>query len=263
MDKRPIGIFDSGLGGATVLTELKKILPNESFIYLGDTKNSPYGAKTKEELIELVDHNISFLISKNVKVIVIACNTAASIGREFYEKNYDIPFISVLEAGVEEITEVDKNIIVAATQATINLGNYQKLINERFEDINIVGVACPDIVPAIEFNDLDKVDTQNIVDGYLQEYKGNGYDGVILGCTHYPILEVEFSNAIPEARLINPAHKTAENTRRFIEKHNMLRSSSNICTSQVDFYVSGDINTFKEKYKRIFGVNIQNIEKIG
>lgn len=263
MDNRPIGVFDSGLGGVTVLQELKKILPNEDFIYLGDTKHSPYGEKTKDELKKLVNNNIKFLLEKDVKVIVIACNTAASIGSNYYDKNYDIPFISVLEAGVDEVKDTDENILVAATQATINLGRYQKLIKKNHKDINVVGVACPDIVPAIEFSDLSKIDTQNIVDRYILEHSDGGFDGVILGCTHYPIFEKEFSKAIPSARLINPARRTAQMTREFLEKHNMLRLESDEYTSREEFYVSGDINIFKEKIERIFEKKIQNIDKIG
>lgn len=262
MDDRYIGVFDSGLGGITVLNELIKELPDEKFIFLADTLRSPYGEKTKKELYDIVYRNIDTLISRGVKLIVFACNTVSSLDLTIIRRKYDLPIITVLEATLEEVKSSDKKILVAATEATIKSGKHKSLINERYPDIYVEGVACNDIVPAIEGDNLEFIDTQNIVDSYIYEYSSCGFDTLILGCTHYPILQAEFECALPKAKIINPAYKTAFLTKNYLEKHNML-GSEGFSDGREDLYlVTKDEDVFKKKMQEIFSISPEKVEKI-
>lgn len=262
MDDRYIGVFDSGLGGITVLQELIKILPNEKFVFLADTKRSPYGEKTREELYKIVFSNIETLLNYEVKAIVFACNTASSLDMDLIRTKYKIPIITVLEATLEDIKAEDKKVLVAATQATISSEKHKKLINSVYPGIEVLGKACPDIVPSIEFADLSDVEAQNIVGSYLETYTDFDLDALVLGCTHYPIWEGNFVKALPGVKVINPAHKTAKLTEEMLEKHNMLSLKDYSTTRDDLFLVTSDIEIFKYKIKKIFDLNPKNIKKI-
>lgn len=262
MDDRYIGVFDSGLGGITVLQELIKILPNEKFVFLADTKRSPYGEKTREELYKIVFSNIETLLNYEVKAIVFACNTASSLDMDLIRTKYKIPIITVLEATLEDIKAEDKKVLVAATQATISSEKHKKLINSVYPGIEVLGKACPDIVPSIEFADLSDDEAQNIVGSYLETYTDFDLDALVLGCTHYPIWEGNFVKALPGVKVINPAHKTAKLTEEMLEKHNMLSLKDYSTTRDDLFLVTSDIEIFKYKIKKIFDLNPKNIKKI-
>lgn len=262
MDDRYIGVFDSGLGGITVLQEFIKILPNEKFVFLADTKRSPYGEKTREELYNIVFSNIETLLNYEVKAIVFACNTASSLDMDLIRTKYKIPIITVLEATLEEIKAEDEKVLVAATEATISSEKHKKLINSVYTGIEVLGKACPDIVPSIEFADLSDDEAQNIVGSYLETYINFDLDALVLGCTHYPIWEGNFVKALPGVKVINPAHKTAKLTEKMLEKHNMLSLKDYSTTRDDLFLVTSDVEIFKYKIKKIFDLNPKNIKKI-
>lgn len=262
MDDRYIGVFDSGLGGITVLNELKKYLPHERFVFLADTKRSPYGEKTIEELYKIVFTNIETLISYDVKMIVFACNTASSLDLDYIRSKTDVPIVTVLEATLEEVSSEDKNILVAATEATIKSEKHKKLIQARYPSINVEGVACKNIVPYIEFEDLNEEEAQNVVGAYIKPYASKYYDSLVLGCTHYPIWTQHFANLLPQTRIINPAEKTAKICKNLLEKHNMLQLSSKADTSDDFYLVTSDEEIFRKKIKKIFGLMPKNVQKI-
>lgn len=262
MDNRPIGVFDSGLGGLTVLGELIKQLPDESFIFIADTKNNPYGEKTSQELDKIVRKNFEKLIAVGVKAVVIACNTASTLDIDSYRKEYGLPIITVLEATIEEVDNRYSRILVAATNATIKSNKHKILINEHFPGVQVEGVPCKDIVPEIEAGNPGDAKAQHIVDGYLSAYRFASYDALILGCTHYPIWEDNFRRALPQCKIINPASKTAYLTLNYLKTHNMLREHGDRDTSQISILVSGDEKDFKKKIKNIFKINPQNVTKL-
>ena len=189
-----VGIFDSGIGGLTVLKNLQKHYPNNEYIYYGDTKNLPYGNKTKKELEELSSKDVEFLLSKNVDIIFIACGTVSSNCINYLKNKYDIPVYDIITPTIKHLNNSSyQNIGVIATNATIDSHIFKNNINK-----NIYEIKTPDFVPLIEENKNEKI--INTIDNYLQEYKDK-IDILVLGCTHYPIIKDNlndyFNNKIP------------------------------------------------------------------
>lgn len=193
MDNRPIGMFDSGVGGLTVLKQIIKEHPNENIIYLGDTKNLPYGNKSKENIIKLTKKGIEFLISKGVKAIIIACGTATSQALEEAQKCYDIPIIGIIDETVEYVKEKGyKNIGVIATHGTIRSKEWQNKLYKSITDAVINAKACPLLAPMAEEGWTDNEVARLTIKEYLKDLKD--VECLILGCTHYPL----FSHFIKE-----------------------------------------------------------------
>ena len=190
MDNRPIGIFDSGVGGITVLKEIQRELPNENYIYLGDTKNFPYGDKSKDEIVKYAIQNVKYLIKKDVKIIVIACGTATSQTIDILRQKFEIPIIGIIEPTVEYIKENKyKNIGVIATEGTIKSGAWENKLKEKEPDIKVISKACPMLATIAEEGRATGVEGKKAIKEYMQPFKENGIDKIILGCTHFPIYE--------------------------------------------------------------------------
>ena len=190
MTKRPIGVFDSGVGGLTVLEEMKKAMPNEKFIYLADTKNFPYGEKSKEEIINFTRNNIKELLEKNVKMVVIACGTATSQALDIVKKEFKIPIIGIIEPTVEYISEKKLNKVgVIATTGTIRSGVWEEKLKEKNHDIIVINKACPLLASIAEEGKAKSKESLDAIHEYMQIFKDNNVDTIILGCTHYPIYE--------------------------------------------------------------------------
>ena len=258
---RPIGVFDTGIGGMTVLIELEKILAKEQYIYYADTKNNPYGDKSKEEIQELVDKHIAFFKEQAVKLVVIACNTASVVDIDQLREKYDLPIITVIDATLDAIREEDKNIAVIATQATIDSNKHKSMILEAFPDKKVYPIAAPRIAPIIEFENLSDDQAQNIVDDYIFPYRDKEIDSLILACTHFPIWQDHFSKALPQADLINPARNTARKVKDFLIKHDILCNQDKTDTREDIYFVSGDLEVFKEKLAKIFDKKEKNVRK--
>ncbi len=177
-----VGLFDSGIGGLTVLKTLLKKYPNNEYIYYGDTLNIPYGDKSKDELLKLARENVKFLISKKVDLIIVACGTVSSNCLDIIKKENDIPIYSILEPTINYLNQSNyKNILVIATHATINSHIFKKHVKK-----NIYEVETPKLVPIIEDNNYDNL--EEVLHIYLDEYK-NRVDAIVLGCTHYPVIK--------------------------------------------------------------------------
>lgn len=189
-----IGLFDSGLGGLTVLKEFKKKYPNNEYIYFGDNKNLPYGSKSKNELFKLASKSIEFLLSKNVDLVIIACGTVSSNVYNELKDKYNIPIYDIITPVINYINDSDfKSVGLIATQATISSNKFKDGINKQF-----YGQACPLLVPYIEGD--KSIDINSKLNEYLSNIKN--YDAIILGCTHYPLLENEIKK-ITDSKLIN------------------------------------------------------------
>jgi len=186
-----IGIFDSGLGGLTVVKEILKVLPEYQFLYFGDTARFPYGTKGKDVVITYAKEDTELLLNKGAKLIVVACNTASAIAAEELKKKFDLPIFEVISPAVKKAVEVTKNkrIGVIGTRGTINNGVYEKLIKEIDPEIKVFHQACPLFVFLAEEGWLDKPETKTIAKKYLTDLKRQQIDTLILGCTHYPLLK--------------------------------------------------------------------------
>ena len=190
MDEKPIGIFDSGVGGLTVLAEIKKKMPNENIIYLGDTANFPYGNKSKEEIIKFSRKNVKKLIEKDAKAIVIACGTATSQAIDILKQEFDIPIIGIIEPTVEYVKERNiEKIGVIATEGTIRSSAWENALKEKIDNIQVINKACPMLATIAEEGRAMGAEGRQAIKEYMKPFKQNKVNKIILGCTHYPIYE--------------------------------------------------------------------------
>ncbi|MBQ7572788.1 MAG: glutamate racemase [Clostridia bacterium] len=192
MNNKPIGVFDSGLGGLTAVKQIMKEFPNESVVYFGDTGRVPYGTKSPETILQYTRDDINFVRSFDVKMIIIACGTASSQALPMVKyENEDIPITGVVDATVYAAVRATKNkkIGVIGTVGTIKSGAYEKLIYEYDKDIEIHKTACPLFVPLVETGHFDTPVTRLVIEEYLEQIRDAGVDTLILGCTHYPLLK--------------------------------------------------------------------------
>ncbi|MGN1269497.1 MAG: glutamate racemase [Clostridia bacterium] len=254
MDNRPIGVFDSGVGGMTVLKEIMKKLPTESFIYLGDTKRFPYGSKTKESIIELTKNGIEFLINKGVKLIVIACGTATSQALDTVKDLYNIPIIGVISPTVEYINKTNKkNIGVIATAGTIRSKGWEKAILEKISDAKVQSIACPLLAPMVEEGWNENKIATLAVKEYLKPF--NKIQALILGCTHYPLLTKVIKKQIgKKVEIINIGNFVAIKTEQIL---NELRINSIDNKNQLEVYLTETECKFNEVASKLIGKDIQ------
>ena len=190
-DARPIGIFDSGVGGLTVFSEVERALPGEEIVYFGDTARVPYGTKSKETVTKFSVENVEFLMKHNVKLILVACNTASSLSLDFLKRCFKVPLIGVIEPGARNAVNLTKNnrIGVVGTSATIISGAYEKAVKKINRRIAVYSQSCPLFVPLVEEGWIDERVTCEVASIYLKGLKSEGVDTLILGCTHYPLLK--------------------------------------------------------------------------
>ncbi|WP_310603053.1 glutamate racemase [Anaerosporobacter sp.] len=248
MDKNaPIGVFDSGVGGLTVAREIMKQLPNERIVYFGDTARVPYGSKSKETVITYARQITKFLQTKEVKAIVIACNTACALAFDTVKEESDIPVIGVVKPGAKAAVASTKNgrIGIIATEATIQSGIYEEFLSQRNPEVQVYGKACPLIVPLVEEGLLDDSVTIEIASRYLQPLKEYNIDTLVLGCTHYPLIRDTLQKvAGDEVVLVNPAFETAKSLKRMLEKYNIQSDRIEAVTNH-KFFVSDGAEKFK------------------
>lgn len=253
-NEKYIGVFDSGIGGLTVVKSIVETMPNESIIYFGDTAHVPYGTRSKEQITEYVLDDVNFLSQFNIKAIVIACNTADSAARERVEESYrDIPVYGVVAPASKKAAEITKNkkIGVIATNATVNSGAYEKKIHSIAPDIQVISLACPLLVPLVEegrFKTGDKV-IEQVLREYLTPLKEQGIDTLVLGCTHYPLLTEVISEIMGEkVSIISSSVAAAEELKKGLLQKNIL---SDTPQGKRKYFVSDDAASF-EKNARVF-----------
>lgn len=246
MDNRAIGVFDSGLGGLTVVKELIKKLPNEDIIYFGDTARVPYGSHNRETIIEFAKQDLNFLLSHDVKAVLVACGTASSTALEELKKSTDIPVLGVIEAAAQSAARATKNkkIAVLATSATIKSHAYSKAIAAEHTDISVIEKACPLFVPLVENGYIDRgnVVTGLVVDSYLKEISDFGFDTVILGCTHYPIIKELIQDRLPNVTIVESGKESINELSELLDSNSM--KNSNTQTGKRAFYASENVDDF-------------------
>ena len=250
MDKRPIGVFDSGVGGLTVLREIMEMMPYEDVIYFGDTARIPYGSKSEQTVKKFAYQCAKFLYDKGVKTIVIACNTASAVAIDYLKDRFDIPVIGVIEPGARGAVEATKNgrIGVIGTYATIGSSAYQNKIMEKMPEAEIVGIPCPLFVPIVEegweYSEVARLTARQ----YFTELMEHDVDSLVLGCTHYPILRHTIGQVLGEkVCLVNPAFETAKELKEPLRENGMTKND--FVKAVYRYYVSDA----PEKFRRIGG----------
>jgi len=260
---RPIGIFDSGVGGLTVVKSLINRLPGESFVYYGDTAHVPYGSKSREELFKYARDIISFLLSRKVKTIVVACGTHSSVTLPEMEKNCPVPLLGVVKPGARAAVQstVNGKIGVVATQATVNSGSYSMNINDIAPDFEVFSAACARFVPLVEAGMLSGSDTSQAIKEYIDPLLDKGIDTLVLGCTHYPFLAPVISETIGnEVSLVDPALETVEELYEILARKDILNDSQ--VKGNGEFYVSGNDESFYRVGRMLLGDAIKKVERI-
>ncbi len=257
MDNRPIGIFDSGVGGITVAREIIS-RTKENIVYFGDTKNMPYGEKTNAQLLAFSKKIIDYLISRNCKLIVIACNTVSSNCLDELKEHYDIDIVDVVSAAVEEtIDKADKNICLFATKATVKSRVHEKKIKEIRPDLNVFNKACPLLVHLVEENFIHNEMPFLAVKEYCKEFSEKEIDTYILGCTHYPIILDSIKKAVGyDKKIIDPAAGTADHVERILKEKNIFGDNK---IPKYEFYNSGDSENFEKIVKNLLDDKLGNI----
>jgi glutamate racemase len=261
---RPIGIFDSGIGGLTVLRELKKRLPYENTIYLGDTARVPYGTKSKETIIRFTTESVLFLLSKDVKLIIIACNTSSSLALGVLKKNFKVPILGVIQPGAKEAVYATRNrrIGVIGTRATIESYAYEEEIKKLDSKIQVFSQACPLFVPLVEEGLLNGRITFEIAREYLEPLKKADVDTLILGCTHYPLLKSPIRRIMGKSvTLIDSAKQVACEVKDLLLSENLLNPQKKRACRDL-FYVTDEPKYFSELAKLFLGYKIKRVEKV-
>lgn len=266
MDKRPIGVFDSGIGGLTVLKELNRELPEEGIIYLGDTARVPYGIRSPETVRRYSFENTAFLVSKGIKMLIVACNTASAISLEGIRERFKIPVLGVISPGARAavIATKNKRIGVIGTEATINSDAYTKHIKTLAPDMEVIGIPCPLFVPLVEEGLNDDEIARLVAKRYLQGLKESGIDTLVLGCTHYPLLKGIISEVVgKDIVLIDSAIETAKEARRMIEVLGIGNTIGNTKGNPIrKFFVTDSPERFKRVGERFLQKAIEDIEKV-
>ncbi|UOB18872.1 glutamate racemase [Abyssalbus ytuae] len=253
MNNKPIGVFDSGVGGTSIWKEIHKLLPKESIIYLADSKNAPYGEKTKQEIVDLSIKNTEFLLHKECKIIVVACNTATTNTIHYLRENYQIPFIGIEPAIKPAALNTKTGVVgVLATRGTLTSELFSKTSDLYASGIQVVEQYGDGLVPLIEADNIDSTEMRNLLYKYLKPIIEAKADYLVLGCTHYPYLIPEIKKILPShIAIIDSGEAVARQTKAVLEKLNLL--SNNKTKSQLQFYS----NTSKE----LLSVFLKDVEE--
>ncbi|MBI5643186.1 MAG: glutamate racemase [Deltaproteobacteria bacterium] len=261
MNKNPIGVFDSGIGGLTVLREITRLLPEENTIYLGDTARVPYGSKSKETVERYSFEVSSFLLKHGIKMLVAACNTASAFAVPRLNAELKIPVIGVIEPGARAAVEAtrDNRIGVIGTEGTIKSSAYTVAIKRLNPAISTFVKACPLFVPLVEEGWSNDEVTELVAQRYLQEMKDSSVDTLVLGCTHYPLLKDIISRVMGGGvRLIDSAEATASEVKRILAASGMLNSRNEKVNHR--FFVTDSPERFLSVGRRFFGENLSEAE---
>ena len=259
-DSRPIGIFDSGLGGLTVMKEIAKKLPNENIIYFGDTGRVPYGTRSRETIKKYAVQDEKFLLLNDVKIIIAACGTVSAVAADTGD-SLPVPFFEVISYAAKSAVEATKNgkIGVLGTPATISSEAHKKRILSVMPNAKITAVSCPLFVPLVEegWINADNMAVYDTARRYLEPLKAANVDTLILGCTHYPLLSDVIQKIMgANVTLINMGTSTADAVKNYLTENNMLSGANNNGTNK--FFVSDMTNSFEKTAEMLLGKKIDS-----
>ncbi len=259
-------MFDSGIGGLTVVKELIRHLPAEDIIYLGDTARLPYGTKSAGTIIRFTLDNILFLLKQNVKLIVIACNTASSLALDAIQGHFRVPIIGVIQPGARKAARLTRTkcIGVIGTRATIKSRAYERQIKKIDSTIKVISKACPLFVPLVEEGWFKQSETVTIIKRYLEPLvkKNHKLDSLILGCTHYPLLKPAISKVLGKrVCLIDSAQQVASEVESTLKSRGLIKKKSR-AKGKYKFYVTDDPEGFSRQAVRFLGYRLSKVKKI-
>jgi glutamate racemase len=225
LDNRPIGVFDSGLGGLTAVKELRRVLPGEDIVYFGDTARVPYGSRSRETILKYARQDVRFLLRSGVKAILIACGTVSTVALPELESEFNVPISGIIRPAARKAAEVTRSGLVGliATQASVRARGFERAMRSIVPDVTLYSEACPLLVPLVENGRLGREDpvTRHVLEEYLAPMRERGVDTLILGCTHYPLLAEAIGAILPGVTLINAG---AEAARCLAEAHTWDRA---------------------------------------
>ena len=257
---KPIGLFDSGFGGLTVLKQVRQLLPYENIAYLGDTARLPYGSKSPQTIIQYAEENAQFLLEKQIKLLLVACHTACSHSFEILRQKLPIPLIGVIEPGFKLLAQATrtKRVAVLGTASTIGSGVYQKLFSAQFPQIRLYPTACPLFVPLIEEGYSGHLAAEWIAKDYLSHLEKEGIDAALLACTHYPLMRAIIQKTLgAHVQLIEPAQAVAEEAASVLGRLNLL--NTNCEPASLEFYASDDPEKFQRLGKAFLDCEIDRV----
>ncbi len=251
MSKQAIGVFDSGIGGLSIWKEITTLLPNESTIYLADSKNAPYGQKSQEKIIEFCIKNTELLLGKNCKLIVVACNTATTNAISYLRSNYDIPFIGIEPAIKPAALQTKTNSVgILATKGTLSSALFHKT-SQKFSDgiITIIEQIGEGLVPLIESGNIESVEMEQLLAKYLKPMLEQDIDYLVLGCSHYPFLIPQIRKIVGDkVTIIDSGEAVAKQTKAILNQHKLI--NSNNFSPCHEIYTNATITTLKQIIKR-------------
>ncbi len=262
-DNRPIGVFDSGLGGLTVLKAIHNLMPNEDIVYFGDSGRTPYGTKSKETVIKYTFQDVNFLLKQDVKMIVIACNTASACSLQIIREHFDLPIVEVVEPGSHAAVSATRNgkIGVIGTSATVASGVYENAVKKLLPDCDFHAKACPLFVPLVEEGWWDNDISRSVANEYLSDMKQSGVDTLVLGCTHYPYLQKVIGETMGEnVTLVNSALEVAKRVKSEVEKHALGADVAN--NGSVEYFTSDSVDKFASLGSVFIGKPMVNVSKV-
>jgi len=261
--QKAIGIFDSGIGGLTVLKEIAAALPRENTIYLGDTARVPYGIRSAETVTRYSFENTQFLLSQEIKMLVVACNTASAISLDAIKKEFPLPVVGVLEPGARAAAAATKTgkVGVIGTEATIRSGAYEKAIKKLDPRITVTSLPCPLFVPLVEEGWIDNDVAALVAEKYLASLRGGGLDTLVLGCTHYPLLKRVIGNVLGQGiELIDSATETAKEVADVLDKLRWRRPDQGTVVRK--YFVTDTPTRFEKLGKLFLGDSLLSAEQV-
>lgn len=254
-----IGIFDSGIGGLTVVKEIRRLMPLQPIVYFGDTARTPYGAKSREAIIRYARQDTEFLLEHGAGLIVIACHSAASIATDMLTAEFSVPVFEVVSPSVRQAVRMTRNkrIGIMGTRATVESRVYDRKIPEQLPGARVVSEPCPLLVPLVEEGWLKRRETRMIIKKYLKPLKDHQVDTIVMGCTHYPLLkDIIKAKAGRRIVTVDPSRETALAVHEYLAKHNLLATESGM-----ERYFVSDIAPATEEIARRFMGRRINLEK--
>lgn len=255
---RPIGVFDSGVGGLTVVKALRDRLPSEAIVYLGDTARVPYGPKSPETVQRYALELAHILMQKNAKALVVACNTVSSVALPLLTRKFSVPVIGVIEPGARAALQATRNqhVGVIGTRATIRSGAYEKALRATDDNVRVSSRACPLLVPLIEEGLLNDDVTDRVIIRYLEPLLADGIDTLVLGCTHYPLLSTAIARTLGgEITLVDSAENCATAVQEVLDKHSLRSAAKEVGELRVALTDSADnfLNVARDALQLNFG----------
>jgi len=262
IESLPIGVFDSGVGGLTILAQIMRHLPHEDVLYLADNARVPFGGRSEEEIIKINQEILSFFVKRGVKMVIVACGTSSSIAYPVLKDKYDFPMVSLIEPGSHAALAVTENskIGVFATVGTVRSGSYKKMLNSMRPNLLVTSESCPLFVPLIEGGFVDAEETERVAKEYLKPLVKEGIDTLILGCTHYPHLIKVLKRLAPDLKFVDPAEEAVVVTKKFLSKNHILRDKTK--PAHYNYVVTGSVSQFQDLGSRLLGKPVAKVKQV-